>query len=181
MEPAISLCLDRRRTHTLDLAASQTFGNNNVHYQFTGWDDGGSATARTIAAGSAPVFTASFSTKYLLTTGAAGAGRVTVSPSSPDGFYEAGARVQVTAVPNSGSALLYWQGDIAGGTLQQLVTMDDQRDVTAYFLTVPFTVYNAASFVPNLQVDVIAGRTLAFASPPARSLPSSPPIWDQPH
>ena len=99
-------------THTLDLAASQTFGNNTVHYQFTGWDDGGSATARTVTAGTAPVFTASFSTKYLLTTGAVGAGRVTVSPSSPDGYYDAGTKVQVTAVPNSGSALLYWQGDL---------------------------------------------------------------------
>ena len=55
-------------THTLDLTASQTFGNNTVHYQFTGWDDGSSTTARTVTAGSVFVFTASFSTKYLLTT-----------------------------------------------------------------------------------------------------------------
>ena len=123
-------------THTLDLAASQTFGNNTVHYQFTGWDDGSAATARTITAGSAPVFTASFSTKYLLTTSTIGSGQpVTVSPSSPDGYYDAGTKVQITAVPNSSSALRYWLGDLAGGTPQQTLTMDDQHDVTAYFNT----------------------------------------------
>ena len=62
-------------THTLDLAASQTSGNNTVHYQFTGWDDGSATTARTVTAGSALVFTASFSTKYLLTTSTIGAGQ----------------------------------------------------------------------------------------------------------
>jgi uncharacterized protein (TIGR03437 family) len=153
-------------THTLDLAASQTSGNNTVHYQFTSWDDDSSATARTVTAGNTLVFTAKFSAKYLLTTDALGAGRVTTSPSSPDGYYDAGTKVQITAVPNPGSALLYWQGDIAGGTLQQSVTMDDQRDVTAYFLTLPFTVFNAASFLPNLQADFTTGRILAFAVAP---------------
>jgi uncharacterized protein (TIGR03437 family) len=153
-------------THTFDLAASQTFGNNTIHYQFTGWDDGSSTTARTVTAGNTFVFTASFSTKCLLTTSAFGAGRVTVSPSSPDGYYDAGTKVQITAVPNPGSALLYWQGDIAGGTLQQFVTMDDQRDVTAYFLNVPFTVYNAASFQPNLQADPATGVIRVFTVAP---------------
>jgi uncharacterized protein (TIGR03437 family) len=153
-------------THTLDLAASQTFGNNTVHYQFTGWDDGSSTTARTVTAGNVFVFTASFSTKYLLTTSAFGAGRVTVSPSSPDGYYDAGTKVQITAVPNLGSALLYWQGDIAGGTIQQFVTMEDQRDVTAYFLSVPFTIYNAASFQPNLQADPTTGVIRVFTVAP---------------
>jgi|GEM_PF-1687033 len=142
-------------THTLDLAASQTFGNNTVHYQFTGWDNGSAATARTVTAGSsASTFTASFSTKYLLTTSTIGSGTVTVSPSSPDGYYDAGTKVQITAVPRSGSALLTWLGDFAGGTPQQSVTMDDQHDVTAYFgAPLSFTVLNAASFLGNPQFD----------------------------
>jgi uncharacterized protein (TIGR03437 family) len=142
-------------THALDLAASQTFGNNTVHYQFTGWDNGSAATARTVTAGSsASTFTASFSTKYLLTTSTIGSGTVTVSPSSPDGYYDAGTKVQITAVPNSGLALRYWLGDFAGGTPQQSVTMDDQHDVTAYFNTpLAFSVLNAASFLGNPQFD----------------------------
>jgi len=141
-------------THNLDLAASQTFGNNTVHYQFTGWEDGSADTTRQVIAGSAPAFTASFSTKYLLTTSTIGPGAVTASPSSPDGYYDAGTKVQITAVPNSGSTLRYWLGDFAGGTLQPSVTMDDQHDVTAYFgAPLSFSVLNAASFLGNPQFD----------------------------
>ncbi|MCX6629733.1 MAG: M12 family metallopeptidase, partial [Candidatus Solibacter sp.] len=82
-------------THTLDLAASQTFGNNTVHYQFTGWDNGSAATARTVTAGNgAATFTAGFSTKYLLTADTIGSGTIALSPSSPDGYYDAGTQVR---------------------------------------------------------------------------------------
>ena len=141
-------------THSLDLTASQTFGNNTVHYQFTGWDNGSSATARTVTAGNNLVFTANFSTKYLLTTSNIGPGGVSVSPTSVDGYYDAGAKVLITAVPAAGSSLRYWLGDFSGGTLQQTLTMDDQRDVTAYFNSpLPFSVLNGASFIGNPQFD----------------------------
>lgn len=142
-------------THTLALDANQIFGNNTVHYQFTGWDNGSATTARTVTAGSgAATFTASFSTKYLLTADASGPGTVTLSPSSPDGYYDAGTSVQITAIPRQGAALLYWLGDFAGGALQQSVTMDDQHDVTAYFGNpLPFSVLNAASFIGNPQFN----------------------------
>jgi uncharacterized protein (TIGR03437 family) len=141
--------------HTLDLAAAQTAGNNTVHYQFTGWENVSTTTARTVTAGSsASAFTASFSTKYLLTTSSIGPGAVIVSPSSPDGYYDAGSKVQITAVPNSGFVLRYWLGDFLGGNPQQTLTMDDQHDVTAYFDTpLPFSVLNAASFLGNPQFD----------------------------
>jgi uncharacterized protein (TIGR03437 family) len=142
-------------THTLDLAAVQTAGNNTVHYQFTGWENGSTTTARTVTAGStASTFTATFSTQYLLTTSTIGPGSVTVSQSSPDGYYDAGSKLQVTAEPSSGFALRYWLGDFAGGTPRQSLTMDDQHDVTAYFNTpLPFSVLNAASFLVNPQFD----------------------------
>ena len=142
-------------THALDLTASQTAGNNTVHYLFTGWDNGSAGAARTVTAGStATTLTASFSTKYLLTYETIGPGTVTVSPSSPDGYYDAGTKVQITAVPRVGYALISWLGDFAGGTPQQSVTMDDQHDVTAYFgPPLPFTVLNAASFLGNPQFD----------------------------
>ncbi len=142
-------------THALSLAASQTAGNNTVHYQFTGWDNASTATTRSVTAGSAAAeFTASFSTKYLLTTEAAGSGTVTVSPSSPDGYYDAGTKVQITAVPKSGSILCYWLGDLSGGTLQQSLTMDDQHDATAYFTPpLPLSIFNAASYFATPQFD----------------------------
>jgi astacin len=141
-------------THSLDLTGSQTFGNNTAHYKFTGWDNGSTATARTVTAGNNLVYTASFSAQYLLTTSTIGPGSVIVSPSSTDGYYDAGAKVQITAVPAVGSSLRYWLGDLSGGTLQQTVTMDDQRDVTAYFNSpLAFSVLNGASFVGNPQFD----------------------------
>ncbi len=148
--------------HMLTLAASQTAGNNTAHYQLTNWENGSPATSRIVTAGTvATAFTASFSTKYLLTTETIGAGTVTVSPSSPDGYYDAGSKVQLTAVPSSGSALRYWLGDLSGGTLQQSVTMDDQRDATAYFGTqLPFSIFNAASYYATPQFDA-AGFAVA--------------------
>jgi len=157
---------------TLDLAAAQTAGNNTVHYQFTGWENGSTTTARTVTAGStATTLTASFSTKYLLTTSTIGPGSVTVSPSSPDGYYDAGSRVEISAAPSSGFALRYWLGDFAGGTARQSLTMDDQHDVTAYFNTpLPFSVLNAASFLVNPQFDsagsaVTAGEIVTVFGP----------------
>ena len=142
-------------THTLTLAASQTGGNNTAHYQLTNWENGSPATSRIVTAGAiATSFTASFSTKYLLTYETIGSGTVTASPSSPDGYYDAGSKVQLTAVPSSGSTLRFWLGDLSGGTLQQSVTMDDQRDATAYFGTqLPFSIFNAASYFPTPQFD----------------------------
>ncbi len=144
-------------THALDLTASQTFGNNTVHYQFARWDNGITSTARTVTAGSNLTYTASFSTKYLLTTSTLGPGGVSVSPTSSDGYYDAGAKVQITAIPAAGSSLRFWLGDFTGGALQQTLTMDDQHDVTAYFGSLlPFSVLNAASFLGNPQFDTTA-------------------------
>jgi uncharacterized protein (TIGR03437 family) len=143
-------------SHTLTLAASQTAGNNTVHHQFTGWDNGSTATTRTVTAGGALEFTANFSTKYLLTTSTSGSGAITVSPSSPDNYYDAGTNVKITAVPNPGSTLRYWLGDFSGGSLQQSLTMDDQHDVIAYFgSALAFSVLNAASFLAVPQFDFI--------------------------
>jgi astacin len=151
----VRLSLIAGTTVTLDLTATQTAGNNTVHYQFTGWENGSTTTARTVTAGStAAMFTASFSTKYLLTTSTIGPGSVTVSPSSPDGYYDVGSKVEITAAASAGFALRSWLGDFAGGTARQSLTMDDQHDVTAYFNTaLPFSVLNGASFLVNPQFD----------------------------
>ena len=62
--------------------------------------------------------------------------------------------VKVTAVPNPGSTLRYWLGDLSGGTLEQTLTMDDQHDVAAVFGgPLAFSVLNAASFLGNPQLD----------------------------
>ncbi|MEO8368766.1 MAG: M12 family metallopeptidase [Candidatus Solibacter sp.] len=141
-------------SHSMIVTESQTFGNNTVHHEFTSWEDGSTANIRTVQAGSAPSFTATFASKYLLTTSVSGSGRITVSPSSSDGYYDAGSEVKITAIPNAGFALRYWLGDFAGGTLEQTVAMNDQHYAVAVFGTpLPFTVLSAASFLGNPQFD----------------------------
>lgn len=135
-------------SHTLDVTAAQTADNNTIHYQFIGWEDGTTGRRSIVTGGADATFTASFGMKYLLTTSAIGPGNVVAAPASEDGYYDAGAAVQLTANPNPGFALRYWLGDASGGTLVQTFTMDQQHDATAYFgAPLTFAVLNAASFI----------------------------------
>ena len=158
--------------------ASQTFGNNTVHYEFTGWEDGGHRGWPHCDPPAAPRRSPRISPPNICSPPqTSGAGRITVSPSSSDGYYDAGTQGEITAIPNAGFALRYWLGDFAGGTLEQTVTMDDQHYAVAVFGTpLPFTVLNAASFLGNPQFDATGFRW----SHPARSSPSSAPISDPP-
>ncbi len=64
---------------------------------------------------------------------------------SPDGWYDVGGSVTVTAVPNGGYGFLNWSGAVPGGQQTQnplTLTMDQTRSITANFAvqqTLPFT------------------------------------------
>jgi hypothetical protein len=77
-------------TYTINFAnVSQGTG---ARYALTGWSDGPTANPRTITVGMAPAtYNANFGTQYLLslTTTPPGAGSITASPTSPDGYYNA--------------------------------------------------------------------------------------------
>jgi uncharacterized protein (TIGR03437 family) len=138
-------------THTLTLTAAQTSGNNTVHYDFTQWEDGTSGATRQVTAGAGPAaYIASFTTSYLLTVATIGAGSVTPTPPSKDGYYSTGTSVQISANPGNGLTLRYWLGDLAGGDLNPTVVMDDQKYVIAYFASpIGFRILNAASYLAN--------------------------------
>lgn len=120
-------------THSLDANAANTDTTGAAEYAFTSWEDGSKSAARNITA--AGNFVATYSTAYLLTFDTSGNGTVTASPSSPDGFYAAGTTVQLTAHPATGSFLRYWLGDANGGDLTISLTMNQQREATAFFNT----------------------------------------------
>ena len=45
-----------------------------------------------------------------------GSGNISTNPSSPDGYYDSGASVQITASANTGFTFLSWSGDLTGTT-----------------------------------------------------------------
>ncbi len=140
-------------SHTLSVAATQNAANNTRRYQFQGWDDGSSGDRVVMAGSSTAAYTARFNTQYLLTTAAAGAGRITVDPASADNYYDAGSTVQVTALPDAGSAFREWVGDAstqgftaAGGAAVQTFIMDEDKFAVAVFASqFPFRLVNSAS------------------------------------
>lgn len=119
-------------THTLSVTTPQTVGG--IRETSTGWSTGAGTPSITVTAlAQSTTYTANFSTQYALTVQASSGGSVTVSPSSPDGYYNGGTTVQVTAVPASGSQFVNWTGDLAGSTNPQSLVMSAPRAMAANF------------------------------------------------
>jgi len=118
--------------HTLAVSSPQGLTIFGSRYSFAGWSDGASSSTRQVTCLSAPTtYTANFTTQYLLTTAVspAGAGTIAANPSSPDGFYNSGTPVQLTASANFAS----WSGDLSGPANPQTIVMNGPKSVTANF------------------------------------------------
>jgi len=63
-----------------------------------------------------------------------------VSPSG--GEYKSGSRVTLTANPATGYTFDQWSGDASGTSPNIVITMDSDRDVTAYFEEIPPVLLN---------------------------------------
>jgi hypothetical protein len=72
---------------------------------------------------------------YTLTTSVGPSGSGSVSPSS--GTYDVGTSVPLTATPASGYSFSHWGGDASGTSTSVTITMNSDKDVTAYFTTIP--------------------------------------------
>src|SRR5439155_22591980 len=68
---------------------------------------------------------------HTVTVNVAGGGSVTKSPDQPT--YPNGTTVQLTAVPNAGSAFSGWSGALTGSTNPANLLMDADKTVTATF------------------------------------------------
>ncbi|HEY4360543.1 MAG TPA: M12 family metallopeptidase [Bryobacteraceae bacterium] len=140
-------------TVTVSAAPTISFGTGATRYVFTGWNDSGAAThlINLPKTGQFGTVTALYKTQHLVTTATLGPGSLTVTPSSPDGYYDDGAQITITAAPSSGAQLTRWDGDASGSTLVQTITVKKQIAVQATFQQ-PFTlsaanIVNAASFL----------------------------------
>ncbi len=79
---------------------------------------------------------------------------VSISPTSEDGSYAAGTKVQVTAVPDAKEHFAGWTGEVSGHEPMQTVVMDAPNSLEAVFTS-------SAPLNPNEKRDVlpVAGRS----------------------
>jgi uncharacterized protein (TIGR03437 family) len=138
---------------TVAAGATVSFGVASTRYVFLGWNDSGAATHTLTMpkTGPTPVVTALYKTQHLVSTAFLGPGTVTVTPSSPDGYYDDGTKIQITAAPSPGAQFTGWSGDASGTALTQTITVNKQIYAQATFQQ-PFTlsavnIVNAASFL----------------------------------
>ncbi len=69
--------------------------------------------------------------QYILTISTSPSGSGSVSPSA--GTFDAGTMVTLTANPDPGWQFDHWSGDASGTSPTIVITMDSDKDVTAYF------------------------------------------------
>lgn len=108
-----------------------------VQYRFSKWSQGG-AQAQTIrVTGAESVeFTLTYAKRYYASARVvpAGAGTVTQSPTSTDGFYDSGTSVEFRAAAGAGRTFRGWSDDLRGNTNPAAsVRVDEQRYTEANF------------------------------------------------
>jgi uncharacterized repeat protein (TIGR02543 family) len=151
---------------TVQLTATPATG-----YSFTGWsgDASGTANPLTVAMNGNKNITANFAQmQYTLTVNATN-GTVTKIPDQAS--YISGTTVQLTAAPAVGYTFTGWSGDASGTTNSLTVTMNGNKNITANFAQMQYTLtVNAANGtvtrVPD-QTTYSYGITVQLTATPA--------------
>jgi uncharacterized protein (TIGR03437 family) len=107
---------------------------------FTGWSDDWAAQApgatRTfVADGRGATLKATYRSQYQLAHALmpAGSGRIRLQPASPDGFYDEGATVTLTADPSAGYAFVNWTYDLVGTGANRELQVLQPTQLMAHF------------------------------------------------
>jgi hypothetical protein len=110
------------------------------HYTGGAWTQisSSSTTTDSQVCGSTKSFSpfALFTPGVLLTAAVspANSGTVTANPASPNGYYNTGTLVQLTATANTGFVFSGWSGDLSGATNPQSIAINAAHSVTANFV-----------------------------------------------
>ncbi|MBL8232546.1 MAG: hypothetical protein JNL98_28875, partial [Bryobacterales bacterium] len=120
-------------SHTIGVSSPQ--GGSQTRYVFANWSDGGAISHTITTPAAATTYTANFTTQFSLATviSPISSGSITASPVSPDGFYNAGATVQLTAQPLITYTFTGWTGDLSGAASPASLVMNGARNVTGNF------------------------------------------------
>ena len=113
-------------------------GASDVRYRFGSWSDGGGRAHEVTVPASGGSVRLEVARDYRLrarirtdTQGEEPAIRIT--PSSEDGFYPEGTRVEVEAIPPSGWRFAGWVGEVSGPEPRQSFVMDSAKSLEAIF------------------------------------------------
>jgi WD40 repeat protein len=102
-------------------------------WYFTQWSGAvtGAANPATVTVNDNSSVNAAFDNTYTLSTETLGDGTVTLTPAG--GTYAYGTSVTVTAVPDAGQKLGFWDGDLSGSTTPAMVVVNGNKAVRAVF------------------------------------------------
>ncbi len=125
-------------THTLSTVSPQYPYSSNTRYAFANWSDGGAMTHTIQLPAASTSYTAALTPQYYLADWVSPwcAANLGVSPSSPDGFYDAGTALTVTQTPAAGWIFTGWQYDVTGKANPAHLTLNDEGLVVANYNTV---------------------------------------------
>ena len=115
---------------TLSVASTQS-GPTGVQYAFAQWQDGNTnPTAEAVTAPTAPgtIYTATYTTEYLLTTSAGTGGTV-----SAGGYIPAGTNATITAYPSAGYYFVNFTGATTSASNPLSLLMSAPQSITANF------------------------------------------------
>jgi hypothetical protein len=139
--------------HTIETTSPQA-GGTGTQYAWTDWSDGG-AISHTVAPTGAATYTANFKTQHWLTMTAGLGGWVTPASS----WHDAGAVVQVDAIPDPGWLFDAWTGtgtgSYSGGTNPTTVTMDAPLEQSATFVA---DVTGSAEELASIPTSLVLGH-----------------------
>jgi parallel beta-helix repeat protein len=139
-------------THTYTLntvitasVATPVAGSPGIRYLCTGWRARGSPDTLPAEGTNSTItfqitmnttLTWRWKTQYQLTTTVSpvGSGAIDVSPTSPDGWYDAKSTVVLTAIDNEGRDFSYWTGGLRGTTNPQNLLLRGPRTVTGNYI-----------------------------------------------
>ncbi len=143
-------------THTLRVETeTQLSQSGTQQYLYQSWSDGGNVTHTVTGPAEPATFTAAFKTQFqvLTNTSPITGGTLQLDPLSRDGYYDAGTELRILPLAAGSFKFVNWSGDLSGTAAPGILTVDDQKSITANFtapkqLTSNSTV-SAANFLLN--------------------------------
>ncbi|MDE0002629.1 MAG: M12 family metallopeptidase [Rhodospirillaceae bacterium] len=150
--------------HTLSVPSPQA--RPGSRYRFGRWSDAGRTRTRTVTASSdITVYEANFVAAHRITTSVRpeGAGTVTISPASSDGYYPLRSEITMSAEALAGSGFRFLRWDIRSDYLWQFVVTHEMHGPSAnpaHTYAMPGLVYTAVfTQGPILRVESNADPT----------------------
>ncbi len=106
---------------------------------FQGWNDAPAASRVIVLTGGAVSYTAAYTPQFQLAVAATppeGAA-FTLNPLSPDGFYNSGVLVSISANLAAGYRIAAWSGDVSGSSPAAALTLDSPKVALLSLVSVP--------------------------------------------